>query len=73
MISCSAHRIASFHHSQLRNNFGDSTTLHKTTLQLCKYHYEKAANILDGLKEAADCLIVQLERISLQEFLADSK
>ncbi|XP_013110135.2 erythroid differentiation-related factor 1 [Stomoxys calcitrans] len=65
-------RIASFHHSQLRNNFSDSTTLPKTTLQLCKYHYEKAASILDGLREAADYLVVQLERISLQEFLAEN-
>ncbi|XP_065360485.1 erythroid differentiation-related factor 1 [Calliphora vicina] len=65
-------RIASFHYSQLRNNCTDSSSLPKTTLQLCKYHYEKSANILDSLKEAGDYLIVQLERISLQEFLAEN-
>ncbi|XP_075164289.1 erythroid differentiation-related factor 1 [Haematobia irritans] len=65
-------RIASFHHSQLRNNYSDSTTLPKAILQLCKYHYEKAASILDSLREAADYIVVQLERISLQEFLAEN-
>ncbi|KAM7356540.1 erythroid differentiation-related factor 1 [Cochliomyia hominivorax] len=65
-------RIASFHYSQLRNNCTDSASLPKTTLQLCKYHYEKSAYILDSLKEAGDYLIVQLERISLQEFLAEN-
>ncbi|KNC34701.1 hypothetical protein FF38_09133 [Lucilia cuprina] len=65
-------RIASFHYSQLRNNCTDSSSLPKTTLQLCKYHYEKSAYILDSLKEASDYLIVQLERISLQEFLAEN-
>lgn len=46
--------------------------LPKVTLQLCKYHYEKAANILESLKELKDFLVVQLERISLQEFLTES-
>lgn len=73
LYSIFIYRIASFHYSQLRNNCSDSTSLPKTTLQLCKYHYEKSANILDSLKEAGDYLIVQLERISLQEFLAESK
>lgn len=72
MYFVSIYRIASFHYSQLRNNCSDSSSLPKTTLQLCKYHYEKSANILDSLKEAGDYLIVQLERISLQEFLAES-
>ncbi|XP_061388075.1 erythroid differentiation-related factor 1 [Musca vetustissima] len=65
-------RIASFHHSQLRNNYSDSATLPKPILQLCKYHYEKAAAILDSLREASDYLVVQLERISLQEFLTEN-
>ncbi|XP_037935160.1 erythroid differentiation-related factor 1-like isoform X1 [Teleopsis dalmanni] len=64
-------RIASFHYSQLRNNCTDAALLPKTTLQLCKYHYERAANILDSLKEASDFLTVQLERVSLYEFLAE--
>ncbi|XP_067624079.1 uncharacterized protein [Eurosta solidaginis] len=41
----------------------------KATLQLCKHHYDCAADILDNLREASDYLVVQLERISLQEFL----
>lgn len=57
----------------MRSNVVDITSLPKTSLQLCKFHYEKAANILDGLKETSDYLIVQLERISLQEFLAESE
>ncbi|XP_055843680.1 erythroid differentiation-related factor 1 [Episyrphus balteatus] len=64
-------RIASFYYNQMRSNVVDISSLPKTSLQLCKFHYEKAANILDGLKEASDYLIVQLERISLQEFLAE--
>uniref|UniRef100_A0A1A9URR3 Erythroid differentiation-related factor 1 n=1 Tax=Glossina austeni TaxID=7395 RepID=A0A1A9URR3_GLOAU len=65
-------RIASFHYSQLRNNFAETGTLSKTTLQLCRYHYEKAAHTLNALRETSDYLVVQLERISLQEFLAEN-
>jgi len=50
------------------NSYG---RLPKSTLQLCKYHYEKATQILEGLKEVGDLLTVQLERISLHEFLAE--
>ncbi|XP_067646541.1 erythroid differentiation-related factor 1 [Eurosta solidaginis] len=64
-------RIASFHYSQLRNSCTDSSTIPKATLQLCKHHYERAADILDSLREASDYLVVQLERISLQEFLTE--
>lgn len=64
-------RIASFYYNQMRSSVVDISTLPKTSLQLCKFHYEKAANILDGLKEASDYLVVQLERISLQEFLSE--
>ncbi|XP_054731680.1 erythroid differentiation-related factor 1 [Anastrepha obliqua] len=63
-------RIASFHYSQLRNSCTDNA-IPKATLQLCKHHYERAASILEGLREASDYLVVQLERISLQEFLAE--
>ncbi|XP_064541375.1 erythroid differentiation-related factor 1 [Drosophila montana] len=65
-------RIASFHYAQLRG-YGvcDVSQLPKSTLQLCKYHYEKATQILESLKEVRDLLVVQLERISLHEFLAD--
>ncbi|XP_039964741.1 erythroid differentiation-related factor 1 [Bactrocera tryoni] len=62
-------RIASFYYSQLRNSCTDLASIPKTTLQLCKHHYERAAAILDSLREAY--LAVQLERISLQEFLAE--
>ncbi|XP_011179786.2 erythroid differentiation-related factor 1 [Zeugodacus cucurbitae] len=65
-------RIASFHYSQLRNSCTDCASISKTTLQLCKHHYERAAAILDSLRESSDYLVVQLERISLQEFLAET-
>ncbi|XP_017136606.1 erythroid differentiation-related factor 1 [Drosophila miranda] len=65
-------RIASFHYSQLRSNgCCDLSQLPKSTLQLCKYHYEKSTQILESLKEMGDLLVVQLERISLHEFLAE--
>lgn len=64
-------RIASFHYSQLRNSCTECSSIPKTTLQLCKHHYERAAAILDSLRETSDYLVVQLERISLQEFLAE--
>ncbi|XP_030572363.1 erythroid differentiation-related factor 1 [Drosophila novamexicana] len=65
-------RIASFHYAQLRGHgVCDVSQLPKSTLQLCKYHYEKATQILESLKEVRDLLVVQLERISLHEFLAD--
>ncbi|XP_039487496.1 erythroid differentiation-related factor 1 [Drosophila santomea] len=65
-------RIASFHYSQLRSHgCCDFSQLPKPTLQLCKYHYEKATQILESLKEVGDLLVVQLERISLYEFLAE--
>ncbi|KAH8370610.1 hypothetical protein KR093_004353, partial [Drosophila rubida] len=65
-------RIASFHYAQLRGyGVSELSQLPKATLQLCKYHYEKATQILESLKEVRDLLVVQLERISLHEFLAE--
>ncbi|XP_034103681.1 erythroid differentiation-related factor 1 [Drosophila albomicans] len=65
-------RIASFHYAQLRSyGVSELSQLPKATLQLCKYHYEKATQILESLKEVRDLLVVQLERISLHEFLAE--
>ncbi|TDG53032.1 hypothetical protein AWZ03_000575 [Drosophila navojoa] len=65
-------RIASFHYAQLRSyGVSDASQLPKATLQLCKYHYEKATHILESLKEVRDLLVVQLERISLHEFLSE--
>lgn len=68
------HSIASFHYAQLRaGGVCELSQLSKSTLQLCKYHYEKATQILESLKEVRDLLVVQLERISLHEFLAEGK
>ncbi|KAH8415705.1 hypothetical protein KR222_010436, partial [Zaprionus bogoriensis] len=65
-------RIASFHYAQLRaQGVCELSQLSKSTLQLCRYHYEKATQILESLKEVRDLLVVQLERISLHEFLAE--
>ncbi|KAH8286517.1 hypothetical protein KR054_010593, partial [Drosophila jambulina] len=69
---CFFSRIASFHYSQLRSHGNcEFSQLPKATLQLCKYHYEKATQILEALKETGELLVVQLERISLHEFLAE--
>lgn len=65
-------RIASFYYAQLRGySVCELAQLPKLTLQLCKYHYEKATQILESLKEVRDLLVVQLERISLHEFLTE--
>ncbi|XP_055390389.1 erythroid differentiation-related factor 1 isoform X2 [Condylostylus longicornis] len=65
-------RLGSFYHSQLRK-LGKSfdENISKTSLQLCRLHYEKSAKILQNLKEIKDYLTVQLERIALQEFLSE--
>lgn len=63
------HKLGSFYHHQLRKLSDDSKR--KTTLQVCRLNYEKSINLLQQLKEFKDYFQVQIERIALQEFLAD--
>jgi tetratricopeptide (TPR) repeat protein len=62
-------RISSLHHQSIRMSCEEHKR--KTTLQLCRLHYEKSIKLLEVLKEFKDFLKVQLERIALQEFLAE--
>lgn len=63
------HRLGSFYHQHLRNATDDVKK--RTTLQLCRMNYEKAINLLESLREFKDYFQVQMERIALQEHLAE--
>lgn len=63
------HRLGSFYHQTLRNVVDDAKK--RTTLQLCRINYEKSSGLLESLKEFKDYFQVQMERIALQEFLAE--
>lgn len=62
-------RISSLHHQSIRMSCEEHKR--KTTLQLCRLHYDKSIKLLETLKEFKDFFKVQLERIALQEFLAE--
>jgi hypothetical protein len=63
------HRLASFYHQTLRIAADDAKK--RTTLQLCRLNYEKSSHLLESLKEFKDFFQVQMERIALQELLAE--
>lgn len=63
------HRLGSFYHQSLRTAVDE--TKKRTTLQLSRLNYEKSANLLESLKEFKDFFQVQVERIALQEYLAE--
>uniref|UniRef100_A0A182NQJ1 Erythroid differentiation-related factor 1 n=1 Tax=Anopheles dirus TaxID=7168 RepID=A0A182NQJ1_9DIPT len=60
------HRIASYYHMSYRSTADEHRR--KTSLQLTKLHYEKAANIFESLSEPQEFLRIQMERIALQEY-----
>ncbi|KAG5681673.1 hypothetical protein PVAND_011087 [Polypedilum vanderplanki] len=62
-------RIASLYHQQLRMISEENKR--KTLLQLCRLHYEKSSNFLASLTEFRDFFKVQMERVALNEFLAE--
>ncbi|XP_012254661.2 erythroid differentiation-related factor 1 [Athalia rosae] len=65
------HRLASLYHRVYREMEADvDTNKRKTTLQLCKLYYEKAAKLLLSLEQATEFLTVQMERVALAEFQA---
>lgn len=63
------HRLGSFYHQSLRSMSNDAKK--RTTLQMCRLNYEKSSNLLESLKEFKDYFQVQIERIALQEYLAE--
>lgn len=63
------HRLGSFYHQTLRTASDDAKK--RTTLQLCRLNYEKSSNLLESLKEFKDFFQVQMERVALQELLAE--
>lgn len=62
-------RLASLYHQQLRRISEDSKK--RTTLQICRINYEKSISLFESLKEFKEFFQVQMERIALQEFLAE--
>lgn len=63
------HRLGSFYHQTLRTISDEHKK--RNTLQLARLHYEKSATLLESLKEFKDYFQVQMERIALQEYLAE--
>lgn len=47
-------------------------TKKKTSLQLCKLYYDKAAKLLLSLEQTKEFLTLQLERVALSEYQARS-
>lgn len=62
-------RLGSFYHLQLRKIAED--TKKRTTIQICRINYEKSIGLFESLKEFKEYFQVQMERIALQEFLAE--
>lgn len=66
------HRLASLYHKSFRSSADDDGSRRKKILQLCKLHYEKSSKLLLALEHPAEFLRVQLERVALLEFQAES-
>lgn len=63
------HRLGSFYHQSLRNISEEAKK--KNILQLGRMNYEKSSSLLESLKEFKCFFQVQMERIALQEYLAE--
>ena len=69
------HRLASLYHKiyrEFEHSEADNPR-RKNSLQLSKLYYEKAAKLLLALEQTTEYLTVQLERVALAEFQAESK
>ncbi|XP_032675397.1 erythroid differentiation-related factor 1 [Odontomachus brunneus] len=67
------HRLASLYHRVYRELESDmDNTKKKTSLQLCKLYYDKAAKLLLSLEQTKEFLTLQLERVALLEYQARS-
>lgn len=65
------HRLASLYHRVYREFEPDTDNVkRKTSLQLCKLYYEKAAKLLLALEQITEFLTVQMERVALTEHQA---
>ncbi|XP_066598751.1 erythroid differentiation-related factor 1 [Prorops nasuta] len=65
------HRLASLYHRVYRELEPDvDNTKRKTSLQLCKLYYKKAAKLLLALEQSTEFLTVQMERVALSEHQA---
>ncbi|KZC11110.1 Erythroid differentiation-related factor 1 [Dufourea novaeangliae] len=65
------HRLASLYHRVYREYEPDTdNTRRKTSLQLCKLYYEKAARLLLALEQTTEFLTVQMERVALADHQA---
>ncbi|XP_031843039.1 erythroid differentiation-related factor 1 isoform X2 [Nomia melanderi] len=65
------HRLASLYHRVYREFEPDTDNAkRKTSLQLCKLYYEKAAKLLLALEQITEFLTVQMERVALAEHQA---
>lgn len=67
------HRLASLYHRVYREIESDTDiSKKKTSLQLCKLYYDKAAKLLLSLEQSTEYLTVQMERVALAEYQARS-
>lgn len=67
------HRLASLYHHVYRDLEPDADNAkRKTSLQLCKLYYDKAANLLLSLEQTSEFLTLQMERVALAEYQARS-
>ncbi|XP_018053067.1 PREDICTED: erythroid differentiation-related factor 1 isoform X1 [Atta colombica] len=65
------HRLASLYHRVYREIESDAdSSKKKTSLQLCKLYYDKAAKLLLSLEQSTEYLTVQMERVALSEYQA---
>ncbi|XP_036151294.1 erythroid differentiation-related factor 1 isoform X2 [Monomorium pharaonis] len=65
------HRLASLYHRVYREIESDAdSSKKKTSLQLCKLYYDKAAKLLLSLEQSTEYLTVQMERVALAEYQA---
>lgn len=68
------HRLASLYHKIYRElDHEVESAKRKNSLQLSKLYYEKAAKLLLSLEQTTEFLTVQMERVALAEFQAQSK
>ena len=66
------HRLASLYHKSYRSLSSDEPR-RKNTLVLSRLHYEKASRLLLQLEHCSEFLRVQMERVALAEYQAQSK
>ncbi|CAD6239249.1 GSCOCG00008661001-RA-CDS [Cotesia congregata] len=66
------HRLGSLYHRVYRELDQEEVNKRKTSLQLSRLHYEKAAKLFMALEQPVEFLTVQMERVALQEHQAST-